>query len=145
MIKRYDQRIVDQFWDIGLLDPGTGRDEREPDWSKYVVFSEASAGCSLGEFEQPLRGDLPLVNSTSILTECEVVQAVVQRGAAMKVSVARLNDDGTYTPRIVSSQSESNNNIMTLSQNRVSFSLVVADLLEGTQRRHPGIAPGQNP
>jgi hypothetical protein len=122
--KDYTSSVLTEFWDVGLLDFGGG--ERERDWSKRVLFSGNVGACSLGQFETPLRGDLPLINSNSNLKV-----AIRKSGACngqMRVSIARINDDGTYSPRLVKSNSGEIDNIMTVQTNKFTYSLIVLEL-----------------
>ncbi len=71
----------------GLLDVGGG--ERERDWSKRVLYSGNTGACTLGQFDQPLRGDNPLINSNSNLKVA--IRASGTCAGEMRVSIARID------------------------------------------------------
>ena len=123
----YEEAVGVEAWDLGVLDIGTG--ERERDWSKRVSYTSATRpGCTLGEFEQPLLEGNPLFNSNQTLKVALKVTGLDCSNGTMRVSVARLNGDGTYTPATVVSNSNDVKNIMTQSGQNLSFQMNLMEL-----------------
>ena len=92
------------------------------------------APATLGQFDQPLRGDNPLINSTSNLKVA--IRASGTCDGEMRVSIARIDFDENgiqvgYTPRFVKSNTESEN-LMVKQQQKFVYGLTVDGTLQGT-------------